>query len=167
MNPVLRFPISLLVILAVGGFLCQYPFPVYAETKKYRKTEINKSIIELPAWAVHVPKDCFVGISEWSDARWFGLTPLHVAAARGSESIVELLIANGADINDNMGRRNLTPLDCALIRQQHGVIQLLNQHDAKARPERERKRSYIIVEQEYTYDNMFKHPSDLNLRRRR
>ena len=60
------------------------------------------------------------------DAKSFGLTPLHQAAQFGRKKIIELLIAQGADVNakDNFGR---TPLDCAL----GGTADLLRKHGGK------------------------------------
>ena len=58
--------------------------------------------------------------------RWAGTTPLHHAAQFGRKKIIELLIAQGADVNakDNFGS---TPLDWAV----HKSADLLRKHGGK------------------------------------
>ena len=57
-------------------------------------------------------------------------TPLRTACLRGKKEIVELLIANGADINvkDNAGK---TALDIARQRGHTEIVELLQKHGAK------------------------------------
>ena len=57
-------------------------------------------------------------------------TPLHRAALNGRKETVELLIANGAEVNakDNLG---WTPLDFAIIRNHTETADLLRKHGGK------------------------------------
>ncbi len=59
-----------------------------------------------------------------------GMTPLHAAAGKGLKEIVELLIAEGADVNakDDKGR---TPLDLAIINNETEIADLLRKHGGK------------------------------------
>ena len=55
-----------------------------------------------------------------------GDTPLHIASAFGPKAMVELLLANKADINakDNRGK---TPLDFAVLHTNKEIADLLRQ----------------------------------------
>lgn len=59
-----------------------------------------------------------------------GDAPLHIAALHGHKEIVELLLANGANVNvkDSEGR---TPFDEAIRRGHEDVFELLRKHTAK------------------------------------
>ena len=59
-----------------------------------------------------------------SDDSWPGMTPLHYAADEGHTEVVELLIANGADVNakDENGR---TPLHLATYWGEKEIVELL------------------------------------------
>jgi ankyrin repeat protein len=70
------------------------------------------------------------------------LTPLHRAAEYGHKDVVELLLANGADVNAQ-SRNGWTPLNGAMLRGNHKVAELLRKHggifgetenDSSARP---------------------------------
>jgi len=59
-----------------------------------------------------------------------GWTPLFVAVGEGYKKIIELLIANGADVNakDDVGD---TPLDMAIGLEQPETVDLLRKHGGK------------------------------------
>ena len=68
----------------------------------------------------------------------YGRTPLHYAATRGLKKIIELLIAQGADVNtkievgDYIG---LTPLDGAIQWNHPETADLLRKHGGKTAEE--------------------------------
>jgi ankyrin repeat protein len=71
-----------------------------------------------------------------------GVTPLHRAAEYGHKDMVELLLANGADVNAQ-SRNGWTPLNGAMLRGNQEVAELLRKHggifgetenDSSARP---------------------------------
>jgi ankyrin repeat protein len=59
-----------------------------------------------------------------------GWTPLHGAAQNGDRAMVELLIANGADIHAR-AENNQSPLDLALTKAHHEIVALLEELGAK------------------------------------
>ena len=59
-----------------------------------------------------------------------GETPLHDAAYGGQKEIVELLIAEGADVNAKK-EDGYTPLDEAIINDETETADLLRKHGAK------------------------------------
>jgi len=64
-----------------------------------------------------------------------GLTPLHFATQNGQKEIVELLIADGADVNAKMNN-GMTPLDCSALippsSNKTEIVDLLRKHGAEA-----------------------------------
>jgi len=56
--------------------------------------------------------------------------PLHFAVRAGNKDIVELLIANGADVNTK-NEAGQTPRDVALRRNQKEIVELLRKHGAQ------------------------------------
>jgi len=68
------------------------------------------------------------------DAGWGDLTPLHYAAQKGHKEIIELLIANGVNVNAKMTNGS-TPLDLAIEYNQTETADLLREHvDWNRRP---------------------------------
>ena len=65
----------------------------------------------------------------------YGGTPLHFAAYRGNE-VVELLIANGADVNAK-NQADATPLDKAIEKNRDETVSLLRKHGGKTKKELE------------------------------
>ena len=65
----------------------------------------------------------------------YGGTPLHFAAYRGNE-VVELLIANGADVNAK-NQADATPLDKAIEKNRDETVNLLRKHGGKTKKELE------------------------------
>ena len=65
----------------------------------------------------------------------YGGTPLHFAAYSGSE-VVELLIANGADVNAK-NQADATPLDKAIEKNRDETVSLLRKHGGKTKKELE------------------------------
>ena len=68
-----------------------------------------------------------LGTSDTEDLQYrisVGQTPLHLAASAGYASLVELLLAKGADVNavDTFGR---TPLSYAVHKHYQPVVQLM------------------------------------------
>ncbi len=63
----------------------------------------------------------------------YGGTPLHFAAYSGNE-VVELLIANGADVNAK-NQADATPLDKAIEKNRDDTVSLLRKHGGKATKE--------------------------------
>ena len=69
-----------------------------------------------------------------------GSTPLHDAAQGAHKEIVELLIANGADVNAK-DEDGLTPLDLAVRRHRdigNEIADLLRKHGGKESPKKPR-----------------------------
>ncbi len=61
---------------------------------------------------------------------YYGFTPLHEAAKEGHKDVVELLIAEGADVNvPNYG--SITPLKIAQKNNQTEIVELLREHGAE------------------------------------
>jgi len=58
-----------------------------------------------------------------------GNTPLHIAAAIGEKTILELLLTNNADINSR-NEENKTPLHCAIENGQEGIVAVLTDRGA-------------------------------------
>jgi len=65
----------------------------------------------------------------------YGGTPLHFAAYSGNE-VVELLIANGADVNAK-NQADATPLDKAIEKNRDETVSLLRKHGGKTKKELE------------------------------
>ena len=69
------------------------------------------------------------------NARYFGATPLHASAGLGRKEIVELLIAEGADVNAGLNSDNehkgKTPLNAAIEAGKDEIAHLLRKHGAK------------------------------------
>ena len=64
----------------------------------------------------------------------YGRTPLHYAASRGLNKIIELLIARGADVNTKIevgDYKGQTPLDGAIQWNQTETADLLRKHGGK------------------------------------
>ena len=59
-----------------------------------------------------------------------GFTPLHRVVGRGHKEVVELLIAEGADVNAK-GGGGLTPLDLAIEEKHTETADLLRKHGGK------------------------------------
>jgi len=57
-------------------------------------------------------------------------TPLHLATYRGQRQVVELLIANGANVNEK-NKLDRTPLHDAIDRGRTEIVELLRKHGAK------------------------------------
>ena len=60
----------------------------------------------------------------------YGATPLSVAVANGDKEIVELLIANGADVNAKTDAGE-TPLDWAIKNKHPETADLIRKHGGK------------------------------------
>ena len=60
--------------------------------------------------------------------------PLHLAADNGHKEMVELLIANGADVNAKNKNGN-TPLDSSSLSKQTETADLLRKHGGKTSEE--------------------------------
>ena len=58
------------------------------------------------------------------------ITPLHETARSGRKEVVELLIANGADVNAK-NRNGDTPLDYAITFKRTELADLLRKHGGK------------------------------------
>ncbi len=60
------------------------------------------------------------------------LTAIHLAARRGDEEIVQLLIEHGADLSAEAKEVGMlgTPLDVAIFNGNEGAAELLRQHGA-------------------------------------
>ena len=69
------------------------------------------------------------------NARYFGATPLHASAGLGRKEIVELLIAEGADVNAGLNSDNehkgKTPLNAAIKAGKNEIADLLRKHGGK------------------------------------
>ena len=69
------------------------------------------------------------------NARDFGVTPLHASAGLGHKEIVELLIAEGADVNAGVNSDNehkgKTPLNAAIEAGKNEIADLLRKHGGK------------------------------------
>ena len=69
------------------------------------------------------------------NARYFGATPLHASAGLGRKEIVELLIAEGADVNAGLNSDNehkgKTPLNAAIEAGKDEIAHLLRKHGGK------------------------------------
>ncbi len=63
-----------------------------------------------------------------------GVTPLHEAALWGHNEVVELLIANGAEVNAK-DDDDQTPLDWAIKYKQTEIADLLRKHGGKTSEE--------------------------------
>jgi len=79
--------------------------------------------IKLPEGKVEMKKMSGINLYAYAEDRW-GHTPLHRAARHGHKESVELLIANGADVNvkDKWGR---TPLHFAAAHGHKELVELL------------------------------------------
>ncbi|XP_070575529.1 ankyrin repeat domain-containing protein 27-like isoform X2 [Ptychodera flava] len=66
-----------------------------------------------------------------NSANHTGLTPVHIAAAHGHESLVSLLIRRGANVNCRNKTQQCTPLHLAAQYNRPGVMTLLLNHGAK------------------------------------
>jgi cytohesin len=68
-----------------------------------------------------------------------GMTPLHAAARKGLKEVVELLIAEGADVNEKIAsggsHKNKTPLDLAIQYEKPETADLLRTHGGKTSEE--------------------------------
>jgi cytohesin len=68
-----------------------------------------------------------------------GMTPLHAAAREGLKEVVELLIAEGADVNAKItsggSNKSKTPLDFAIQYKKPEITDLLRAHGGKTREE--------------------------------
>ena len=64
-----------------------------------------------------------------------GMTPLHAAAREGLKEVVELLIAEGADVNAKItsggSNKSKTPLDFAIQYKKPETANLLRKHGGK------------------------------------
>ena len=76
-----------------------------------------------------------IGINVDERDESYGGTPLHFAAYSGSE-VVELLIANGADVNAK-NQADATPLDKAIENKQTETADLLRKHGGKTKKQLE------------------------------
>ena len=68
----------------------------------------------------------------------YGRTPLHYAASRGLKKIIELLIAQGADVNTKIevgDYKGQTPLDGAIQWNRTEIADLLRKHGGKTAAE--------------------------------
>ena len=63
-------------------------------------------------------------------AKRAGRTPLHWAASEGRKEVVELLLAEGADVNAKRDNGE-TPLDAAISQYQTKVADILRKHGGK------------------------------------
>ena len=64
------------------------------------------------------------------NARWFGRTPIQVAADEGKTEVIELLLKKGADINAK-SKFDKTALDFAEIKGDRKTVDLLKSKGAK------------------------------------
>jgi len=79
---------------------------------------------------VQAELDKGVDVDEGDDS-WPGMTPLHYAADEGHTEVVELLIANGADVNAKNDEGG-TPLDWAeCCADKKETVDLLRKHGGK------------------------------------
>ena len=69
-------------------------------------------------------------LNEDNQIDWEGWSPFHVACRRGNVTIVELLIAKGADVNAKTGK-SYTPLSLAEQEGHNQVVDLLRKHGAR------------------------------------
>ena len=63
-------------------------------------------------------------------ARWYDRTPLHSAAVRGHTEVVELLLAEGAEVNARMSK-GYTALQLAEQEGHARVAELLRKHEKR------------------------------------
>lgn len=63
-----------------------------------------------------------------------GLTPLHLAARLGNESLVRILLESGAR-HDIADMDTFLPIDHALEKDHKSIVRRLTEHDLKLRPE--------------------------------
>ena len=112
--------ISIAAVLLVG---CGEPS---SELLQQSVTDVNVEAVKQ-----HLADGADVNVKD--EAR--GLTPLHFATQNGQKEIVELLIADGANVNAKMNN-GMTPLDCSALippsSNKTEIVDLLSKHGGEA-----------------------------------